>query len=55
MDEPEISLHIEWQENLIKWIHQLYNKVQIIIATHSPGVMMGGWYDKVKKIEDLYE
>jgi predicted ATP-dependent endonuclease of OLD family len=53
MDEPEVSLHVEWQEELIRRIHQIYDRIQIIIATHSAGVMMGGWYDKVTKIESI--
>ena len=36
MDEPEISLHIEWRRKLIRWLFQLNDQIQIIIATHSP-------------------
>ncbi len=42
MDEPEISLHIDWQETLIKLIRSLNNHVQVILATHSPGLVMKG-------------
>lgn len=54
MDEPEISLHIEWQRKLIKYIRELNPNVQLIIATHSPDIIMDGWLDKIFNIQDLY-
>ncbi len=36
IDEPEISLHIDWQRNLIKKMSQQLNGRQIIVCTHSP-------------------
>ena len=53
MDEPEISLHIDWQRKLIKYIRELNPNVQIILATHSPDIIMEGWLDKVFEISDL--
>lgn len=53
MDEPEISLHTDWQENLIGNIRKLNENVQIIIATHSPSIIINGWHDKVFEIPDL--
>ncbi|MCK5867089.1 MAG: ATP-binding protein, partial [Mycoplasmataceae bacterium] len=47
MDEPEISLHIEWQRKLIKYIRELNPNVQLIIATHSPDIIVHGWLDNV--------
>ena len=43
MDEPEVSLHVEWQERLIDLILELNPNVQIILTTHSPAVIMNGW------------
>ena len=43
MDEPEVSLHIEWQQRLIELIRRLNHNVQIILTTHSPAVIMNGW------------
>lgn len=41
IDEPEISLHIDWQEDLLeKMMGQLENR-QIIVCTHSPSVAAG--------------
>lgn len=39
IDEPEISLHIDWQRELVKAIRELNPELQLIIATHSPEVM----------------
>ncbi len=53
MDEPEISLHIDWQKKLIRHIRELNPNVQVIIATHSPALVMEGWQDKVCEMSDL--
>lgn len=53
MDEPEISLHIEWQKVLIEKIRELNPNTQIFIATHSPALIMKGWLDKVSEMSDL--
>jgi ABC-type lipoprotein export system ATPase subunit len=53
MDEPEISLHFDWQKKLIQFIRELNPNAQIILATHSPAVIMEGWLDKVFEVRDL--
>ena len=53
MDEPEISLHIEWQQRLIQLIRQLNPNTQIILSTHSPALIMDGWTDVVTEVEDI--
>ena len=53
MDEPEVSLHIEWQKRLIDLIMELNPNVQIILTTHSPAVIMNGWMDKVTEVSDI--
>jgi len=53
MDEPEVSLHIEWQKQLISLILELNPNVQIILTTHSPAVIMSGWMDKVTEVSDI--
>lgn len=53
MDEPEISLHIEWQKRLITLIRTLNPNVQIILCTHSPAIIMDGWIDAITEIEDI--
>ncbi len=53
MDEPEISLHVEWQQRLVRLIRDLNPNVQIILTTHSPAVIMDGWADCVTDVEDI--
>lgn len=53
MDEPEISLHIEWQQKLISLIRELNPNAQILLTTHSPAVIMNGWLDAVTEVSDI--
>ena len=53
MDEPEVSLHIEWQKRLIDLCMELNPQVQIILTTHSPAVVMNGWVDNVTEVSDI--
>lgn len=53
MDEPEISLHFDWQRRLIEDVRSLNPHLQLILATHSPAVVMNGWTDRVTEISDL--
>ncbi len=53
MDEPEASLHIEWQQRLISILMELNPNVQLIISTHSPAVIMEGWLDAVTEVSDI--
>ena len=53
MDEPEVSLHIEWQKRLIDLCLELNPHVQIILTTHSPAVVMNGWIDAVTEVSDI--
>jgi predicted ATPase len=55
MDEPEVSLHIEWQKRLIDLCMELNPNVQIILTTHSPAVIMNGWMDAVTEVTDITE
>lgn len=53
MDEPEISLHINWQQTLIETIRTLNPNCQLIIATHSPSIFGKGWGDKITFMDNL--
>ena len=53
MDEPEISLHFEWQKQLISLVLKLNPNIQIIMTTHSPAVVMDGWTDRVTEVNDI--
>lgn len=45
-DEPELSLHISWQEQLLQSLADLGKQIQIIVATHSPDIV-GPFQDKI--------
>lgn len=37
IDEPELSLHVKWQEDFLQYLDQITPKTtQVIVATHSP-------------------
>ncbi len=40
VDEPELSLHIDWQEKFVDAIREANPKVQLILATHSPAIIL---------------
>jgi len=45
-DEPELSLHIEWQEKIIASLRALNPKAQVVVATHSPEIA-AGWKSRL--------
>jgi len=55
VDEPEISLHVAWQQKLgktFKDISRLRN-LQMLVATHSPQIIHDDWDDSVElKVEN---
>ena len=53
MDEPEASLHFEWQKRLVGLIRELNPHAQIVLTTHSPAVIMDGWQDAVTEVSDI--
>jgi len=52
MDEPDLSMHIDWKEILVKELHELNPNMQIILSTHAPSVITG-WRDRVKEVDQL--
>lgn len=50
IDEPELSLHISWQNKFIQDLKEVtsINDVSIIIATHSPDIIDENWDLKVE-------
>lgn len=50
IDEPEISLHISWQNNFINDLKQInkLNKLNVLIATHSPDIIGENWDAKIE-------
>ena len=53
MDEPEVSLHFEWQKRLIELVMKLNPNLQLIMTTHSPAVIMNGWMEHVTEVTDI--
>lgn len=51
-DEPELSLHISWQEKIIGAVRTLNRNAQIVVATHSPEVA-GEYPDSLIDMEDI--
>jgi predicted ATP-dependent endonuclease of OLD family len=39
IDEPEISVHIDWQRELMAILQSLNREAQFVVATHSPEIM----------------
>lgn len=52
MDEPDLSMHIDWKEILVTELNKLNPNMQIILSTHAPSVITG-WHDKVKEVSQL--
>jgi predicted ATP-dependent endonuclease of OLD family len=53
-DEPELSLHIEWQKKLLESIKNINKNAQIIVATHSPEIA-ALWKDSIIKMENIID
>lgn len=53
-DEPELSLHIEWQRKVIPSIRKLNPNSQIIVATHSPEIV-GRFKERVINMEKIID
>lgn len=52
-DEPEISMHVDWQKILIATMQKINPNMQLIIATHSPFIIYDGWENRVVNIQKL--
>jgi len=53
MDEPEISLHVDWQIQLLDIIYELNPNCQVIVSTHSPSMILNDWQSSVENISNL--
>lgn len=49
IDEPELSLHVQWQELLVEKMYSANPSVQYILATHSPSIIL----DRVANCVDI--
>ena len=50
IDEPEVSLHISWQNSFIKDLKEIskLNNLDVLIATHSPDIIADNWDLKIE-------
>jgi len=55
IDEPELSLHVVWQKQFLDDIFDIIalQKINIVIATHSPQIINNHW-DLTVDLEDLH-
>ncbi|MFA6709271.1 MAG: AAA family ATPase [Fusobacterium sp.] len=51
IDEPEISLHPQWQQKIINVYRNMGKNNQVIIATHSPHILSSVPKDSIKILE----
>ena len=51
-DEPELSLHIDWQRKILAELLNLNPNSQIIVATHSPEIA-GNFPSNIINMQDI--
>jgi hypothetical protein len=49
VDEPELSLHLRWQELFVDAVQSVNPSLQVILATHSPAIIL----DRLENCIDL--
>jgi predicted ATPase len=47
LDEPEVSLHVEWQKMIFPALQTLAPNSQFIVATHSPFLVMNTGHEQI--------
>lgn len=52
MDEPDLSMHVDWKEKFVITLRKINPNMQLIIATHAPS-LIEGWFDKVKEVCEI--
>lgn len=50
VDEPELSMHVDWQKHLVRGMQTLNPQAQCILATHSPEIMADVPDDKIFRL-----
>lgn len=53
IDEPEISLHIDWQEDLLEKMMEQLGERQIIVCTHSPAIA-ADFDEYMKEVQPIF-
>lgn len=52
IDEPELSLHVQWQQKFVDSLLLASSNIQFVMATHSPTVIIGR-VDRCKEISQI--
>ncbi len=50
IDEPELSMHVDWQSVFVKTVQSLNPQCQLILASHSPEIMAGISDDRIVRL-----
>lgn len=50
IDEPELSMHVDWQRQLVGCLRELSPETQLILATHSPEILASVEPEAVKSL-----
>ena len=53
VDEPELSLHLSWQQVFVDKTLEINKNIQLIFATHAPEII-GGRRNKMFKLEKKF-
>ncbi|WP_371927396.1 AAA family ATPase [Pseudomonas sp. SJZ131] len=53
LDEPDLSLHMEWQKMILPALLKLAPVCQFIVATHSPFLVMNTGSEQIVNMAKL--
>lgn len=53
IDEPEISMHPEWQQKILKFYRNINSNIQFVFATHSPHIVSCCKSNEIRLIEKM--
>lgn len=53
IDEPEISMHPEWQQKILNFYRNINSNIQFVFATHSPHIVSCCKREEIRLIEKI--
>lgn len=54
LDEPDLGLHVDWQEKLIGSLRRLNPNIQLFVSTHAPSMVEGN-QERVSEMSEITE
>lgn len=54
LDEPDLGLHVDWQEKLIYNLRKLNPNMQLFVSTHAPSMVEGN-HERVMEMSEITE